>query len=156
MKRIALGVTIAWLAACTPPTPAATPVSATAVGASFGKTWNAVVNVLADRTINVKTMDRSSGFVTAQASEMPKDSLKKYTTNCGGGGIMASLLLTPSDQAAVARYNILVTGDSAASSVRVTTQTIMDFGSGVTLKCLTNGVFENSIQGEVKARAEQK
>lgn len=155
MKRT-LVVGFAILAGCTPPpTPAATPVSATAVRASFGKTWGAVVAALAERTINVKTIDKNSGFVTAEAAEVPGDSLKKYTVNCGRGGIVASLF-TPSGQSAVMRYNILVKGDSAASSIHVTTQTIMDFGSGVTVKCLTNGVFENSLQDEVKARAEAK
>ena len=151
MKRIIeVGFALA-LAGCTSPAPAAVPQVAP-VSASFGRTWAATVEVLAERAINIKTIDRSSGYVAAEATQVPTDTLKRYTTNYGG--FMASLITL--DDPATTRYNILVKGDSSGSTVRVTMLTSIDVGSGETAKCSSNGTFEQALQRDIKARAEAR
>jgi hypothetical protein len=38
----------------------------TAVAASFGRTWDAVIDHFAERNISIRTMERSSGFIAAE------------------------------------------------------------------------------------------
>ena len=58
-------LSLALVVGCTPP-PIAPPLQAAGINAGFDKTWNAVVDILAERNIPVKTMDRASGFVSAE------------------------------------------------------------------------------------------
>lgn len=146
-KGMIVGVVVITIAACAQPTTAPTPVSAASVNASFGKTWNAVIDDLSQRTIPIKTLDRSSGFVAAEVSSVPMTELGTYTTNCGG--VMNAML--GASGPGVANYNIVVRGDSTASTVKVTLA-IIQGGK----QCVTKGSFETGMQDEIKARAETK
>jgi hypothetical protein len=137
-----LAVAIA-IAACTPPV-AVAPNPASPISAGFSKTWNAVIDVLAEDNVPVKTLDRSSGFVVAELATMSLDDLKKFTS-CGG---MMDMLVH-SEGFGVANYNILVRGDSTASTVKVTAR--FTHGDGV---CQSTNVFESGFQSAVKSRAE--
>jgi hypothetical protein len=57
------------LSACIAPiAPApAQPRQPTAVAASFGKTWDGVIDEFASRNIPIKAMDRASGFIATDA-----------------------------------------------------------------------------------------
>ena len=143
-RTVAL-VTILAAAACVQPTVAAAPVAPAHVAASFGRTWNAVIDELSQRTIPIKTLDRSSGFVAAEVATVPPNDLGTYTTDCGG--FMAAMI--HSTGPGVANYNIVVRGDSSASTVKVTLS-VMQGGA----KCTTKGTFETAMQDEIKAQAE--
>jgi hypothetical protein len=144
--------TVACLCGCTPPNPAPRPaIGPTKVAAPFSKTWNAVVDILAERNIPVKTLDRASGFVAAEMTGVAPGDIGKLASGCGGfWDAMANGGGAP---AGVARYNILVRGDSIASTVKVTAQ-FTELISGTTKQCATKGVFEAPFQEDVKARAE--
>ena len=134
--------------ACAAP-PIAPPLQPAGISASFGKTWNAVVDVLAERNIPVKTMDRSSGFVSAELASISATDFDKLA-NCGS---TLSQLMTGSATAdGVARYNILVRGDSTTSTVKVTARFVK--GGDTAKECPSNNVFEGQFQTEVKGRAE--
>jgi len=128
-------------------------LTATPVSASFGKTWNAVIDILADRNIPVKTLDRASGFVAAELAGVSQDDMGKLASGCGG--FMDSLANGGNVPPAVARYNILVRGDSTASTVKVTAK-FTEIISGTTKECTTKGTFEQPFQNDVKSRAEAK
>lgn len=143
----------ALLVSCTPPQTAPIPaLGPTQVDASFGKTWNAVVDVLADKNIPVKTMDKSSGFVTAESTHVPNSQLSKLT-ECGGfASYMAETL--GSESGGTARYNILVRGDSTSSTVKVTARFTKALADNSPMECKTKGIFEQQIESAVKAHAE--
>lgn len=152
MRTALLGVAVLTFAACTPAHTAPTPaLAATPVHASFAKTWNAVVDILAARNIPVKTMDRASGFVTAELTGVAPGDIGKYADGCGG--FWDSMANGGNDPAGTARYNVLVRGDSANSTVKVTAR-FTELLNGMTKNCPSKGVFETPFQQAVKARAE--
>lgn len=112
MRRLAvLGCAAA--PACVPSKPPAAPVvrQPTPVRASFGRTWDAVIDAFADQNVPIKTIDRSSGFIATDQLAVPEaDSMD---ADCGTAG---EIKLVPLH----ATYNVVVRGDSTASSVRVT------------------------------------
>ena len=134
---------IGGVAACTPPAPVTAPTPS-AINAGFPQTWNAIIDVLAEQNVPVKTLDKSSGFVVAELATMDMPTMEKFTT-CGGFMDM----MVNSERSGVANYNILVRGDSAKSTVKVTAR----FTHGSTV-CGTKNVFESAFQQAVKGRAE--
>jgi uncharacterized lipoprotein len=122
------------------------------IKAGFNQTWNSVVDILSEKNIPVKTLDKSSGYVMAEITGVSVGSEKGFA-DCGHT-TMASLLLGGGEIGTViARYNILVRGDSAASQVKVTATFVMD-NKGHQTTCSSLGTFESQFQGDVKARAE--
>jgi len=129
--------------------PIAAPIQPSGINASFGKTWNSVVDILAERNIPVKTMDRSSGFVSAELASVSPTEIDKLA-NCGS--TLAQIMTGNANASGIARYNILVRGDSTKSTVKVTARFIKGGDSAV--DCPSNNVFEGQFQSEVKTRAE--
>jgi hypothetical protein len=133
------------------PTPAATP-KALPVAASQQRTWNAVVGVLSDRNIPVKTMDKGSGFVTAELTGVSRGDFLKLA-DCGSFTHQA---LIGGVGSGIARYSILVRGDSVASTVKVSAKfTGLPNHGGVT-DCTSRGIFEEALSADIKQRAEGK
>jgi hypothetical protein len=137
--------------ACTPVPPAPPePREATPVGASFGRTWDAVIDVFAARNIPIKTIERVSGLIATDpmAVARPGGGQSPYA-DCGK--VMG--LAIPPDRAT---YNVLVRGDSSQSTVKVTVR----WTQGGTpddprlIECSTKGVWESEAEQAVKARAE--
>jgi hypothetical protein len=141
MKMILLGLVI--LAGCTPSQPQLAPTPSS-IDASFDQSWNAVIDVLAEYNVPVKTLDRSSGFVVAETSTMSDTDLSRFSS-CGG---ILDLVINRGHPA-LANYNILVRGDVSSSTVKVTAR----FVHGGTT-CSSKNVFEKSFQEDVKQRAE--
>jgi hypothetical protein len=141
MRRITLAtLVLALLAGCTPPAPAP-PRPLSPVAAPFATTWNALVDVFAERNIPIKTIDRSSGLLIAELASVPLSMEGKYFS-CG---TLAALLSDP----ITAAYNITVRGDSTTSQIRAA----VSWRKG-SKDCPSKGVFEDAIEGDVKARAE--
>ena len=137
------------LAGCTSRTPPATPAPrvATQVGASMRHTWDAVIDVLAARNIPIRTVDRASGLVVTDALSIGQGEGRDWA-DCGQ---VNQFNILPDN----ATYNVLVRGDSSASTVKATVR--WTHWSKETIsheECSTTHVWEREFEAEVKHRAE--
>jgi hypothetical protein len=123
-----------------PPAQVERPV--TSVSASFGRTWDAVIDAFAAKNIPIKTMERASGFISADAASVfPVDAAG--WADCGkalGVRFFANR----------ASYNVTVRGDSTRSTVRVTAT-----WSANSTQCTSTGVWESERESDVRSRAER-
>ncbi len=147
MPRLAATLLLA-LIGCnqlTPPAPA-TPRIATPVTASFGRTWDAVIDEFADRNIPIRTIERASGLIaTEQLTISYKDTAE---ADCGRLGNYPPLSPTH------AIYNVLVRGDSLQSTVKVTMRW-MYIANKASLECSTRHRWEQAFQETVRLRAQR-
>lgn len=162
MRRGFLAVLVVVVPACYRyhPPAALSPREPTRVEASFGRTWDAVIDVFADQNIPISTMERVSGFIAAQRGSIPlalenERSLALAIADCGRFGPSP---LFP--WAAV--YNVVVRGDSAASTIKVTASyasmgALATNPKRVTVRteCASRGVFEDATETVIRARAER-
>ena len=142
-------VLLVGLTACggiVPPAPPA-PRTGTDVLASRDKAWDAVIEVFAEKNIQVRTMEKASGFIAAEPGAVGQKGL----ADCGKA---IGVPLIPDR----ATYNVLVRGDEKQSSVKVTVR----FTQGgraqfdQLVECSSLGVWESSFEERVKAIAEGK
>jgi hypothetical protein len=156
-------------AACAPPrAPRASVVrEATPVTASFGRTWDAVIDIFAERNIPIRTMDRQSGFIAAEPSAIPtgtneSDAYAVSLADCGGTEAVAATGFGVAtgkgtrNAATTATYNILVRGDSTAATVKVTARFVYQpmASSLSAVTCSSLGVWETEVEQDIKQRAE--
>jgi hypothetical protein len=135
-------------AACTSyqaPLPPA-PHDATHVSASAGQTWDAVVDVFAARNIPIRTIERATGLVATD--ELTVGTEGRKWADCGK---LNSVLLGP-DRAI---YSVLVRGDSATSSVKVTARWTHSAAKPGAIECSTNHAWEEGFEAAVKTHAER-
>jgi hypothetical protein len=133
------------LAGCVSLPPAPPQRADTAVNASFGKTWDAVVDYFARSSIPVKTIDRSSGLIAAEATRLSGDN-SSYAT-CSNGFLKRS----PEG----ASFNALVRGDSTRSTVRVTATWMVATAPGTkAVQCVTTDAWERNFESAIKTKAE--
>jgi hypothetical protein len=144
------------LAAChmTPPAPPA-PRTAMPVTASFGRTWDAVIDVFAEDGIPIATMDRASGLIVPALSSRvvgtPERGPLDYA-DCGSNIQHQPIV------ASQARFNVVVRGDSTQSTVQV--RSFFEWvspplmGERNTIECSTTGRYETRAETAIKARAE--
>jgi hypothetical protein len=141
VKRLLL-VAVLGVITCAPP-PTLPPVQPVGISAPFSKTWDAVIDILSEQNIPVKTIDRSSGFAAAELATVDSDTMN-HLADCGSQLKKFMVGFT-----GIARYNVVVRGDSTTSTVKVTAKFVSNHGD-----CSSRNVFENDFQGAVKARAE--
>lgn len=142
------------LAGCvTQPISAPVPHESTVINASFGKTWDALIDQFAARNIPIKTIDRASGLVATDALKVGNVGV---VADCGTS---MGTKLVPTD----ATYNAIVRGDSVRTTVRVTVRWVRVGMSRafmntdtVSEECSTNGTWETSLEQAVKSAAEKK
>lgn len=127
-----------------PAAPAARPD--TEIQASFGRSWDAVVDYFARSSIPIKTIDRSSGLIAAETQRLAGDN-SPYA-KCSNGFF--------SFQAEGASFNALIRGDSTHSTVRVTANWIPVNNGGITIHCQTTDVWEKQFESAIKEKAEAK
>lgn len=133
------------LGACVPsPQTAAPQRVATPVNASSGKTWDAVIDMFAERNIPIRNMERASGLIVAEPMRVTLQDGVKWA-DCGGDGFGNKVA------ADRATYNVLVRGDSTRATVRTT---VLWESSTDRYTCTTKGVWEQDFESLVKARAE--
>lgn len=157
-KLIALLVLSLPLCACVPSAiPPSVQRSGTTVNASFGKSWNAVVDVLTERNIPIKTIDRTSGLIATDQLSVTRDMGVDDAADCGKDAVGVKAYPTN------ASYNVLVRGDSSTTVVRVTTRWVRigksrSFGStdNVSEECGSTGAWETDVERRIKAIAEKK
>lgn len=132
------------------------PHSAMPVDASFGKTWDAVIDVFAFQNIPIRTLERASGFVAAEVSSVelfPQGKTHPWA-DCGRmargikGGFTNPIWIQP----ATAFYNVRVKGDSMRSNVQVTVN--WRSPAATSGNCSTKGVWESATEENIKSRAE--
>lgn len=132
------------LVACATLPPAPAPRPDTNVNASFGRTWDAVVDYFARSSIPIKTIDRSSGIIAAETTRLVGDN-SSYA-KCSNG----FMSVTPEG----ASFNALVRGDSARSNVRVTATWMAASSGSLTVVCQTTDAWEKTFEANIKAKAE--
>jgi len=146
----ALALILAAACAQTPPGPPA-PHSAMDVAASFGRTWDASIDQFAQRTLPIKAIERASGFIATDLLSL--DSTFYPVADCGKDNDGGAFVPTN------ATFNVLVRGDSAHSTVRVTVRWISVGNSGGGVKsviCSTRGVWETRVENQIKESAERR
>lgn len=138
-------ISLALLNACATLPPAPPARSDTAVNAPFGRTWDAVVDYFARSSIPVKTIDRSSGLIAAEATSLAGDN-STYAT-CTNG----FLSFPPRG----ASFNALIRGDSTRSTVRVTANWMTPTPAGsAPIQCVTSDLWEKQFESAIKLKAE--
>jgi hypothetical protein len=147
MKRAPLALT-ALLVGCffaykapAPPVPR----PATSVNASMGRTWDAVIDMFAARNIPIRTIERASGIIATD--QLSVGSEGSAWADCGSKG---SERVRPNN----ASYNVLVRGDSGASTVKATVRWVYSTLKDGPRECSTSHVWERGFEEEVRARAE--
>ena len=163
-RRSRIAVVAAALGGCvsytTRPPGAAVLREPTTVNASFGRTWDAVIDVFAEENISIRTIERASGFIAAERTSIAYDTREDeaYGERLADCGTFGPIRLMPRS----ASYNIVVRGDSTRSTVRVTVK-YLNYGADRTRmvaqnerECSTRGVFEATTEESVKRRAETR
>jgi len=118
------------------------------VAASFAKTWDAVIDVFAERNIPLRTLDRSSGF--AATDELGADGsarLGRLRIGCN------SWRRGPRH----AIWNVRLKGDSAAALILVTARWWIFRGKGTNgtrIDCVTTGAWERDAESAIRDRAQ--
>ena len=153
MRRIVLALAAA-LIGCAKVTPPGPPVphSAMDVSASFGRTWDAAIDQMTQRTLPIKTIERVSGLIATDV--LTADSTHWTEADCGKD--LDRVAFVPSH----ATFNVLVRGDSAHSTVRVTVRW-MSVGLNeskrvISVICSTRGVWETRLENQIKEVAERR
>jgi len=122
------------------------------VQASFGRTWDAVVDYFASRGVPVRAADRAAGVITGDAGQLPPGRDLKLLANCSdpdeGSFVGAARVVLPTS----AVYTVTVRGDSTASTVKATAR----FTHEGTVECTSFGVWESDFETAIKAAAEGK
>ena len=122
----------------------------TPVNASFAKSWNAVIDIFANQSIPIRTIDRSSGLIVTDQLYVSQNDAIAWA-DCG---------TDPSGEKvapAHATYNVVVRGDSARSSVRTTVRFADRYsatGTLVAYDCVSRGVWETGMEATIRDMAE--
>ncbi len=152
MNRVHLAaraVVLVGLAGCiryTPPQPAS-PHDPAPVAASFGKTWDAVIDVFGDRTIPIRNMERASGFIATDA--LPAGPNDRDYADCGS---REKVVYAPSR----VTYNVVVRGDSSQSTVKMTARWTFLMTANELIYCESRGIFEREFERRIRDRAERR
>lgn len=118
------------------------------VNASSGRTWDAVIDVLAANNIPILWADRPTGSLATD--RMALTNPDTTWADCGRDAAGRRL----SSEYAV--YNITVHGDSSTSIVMVAASWSMNPQPGKTSpQCATSGVRESQLERSIKERAER-
>ena len=140
MHRTVAVVLLAACASSKPPAQSA-PIP---VSASRDVVWSTALSTLADRSIPVKTSDKTSGLITTEEVMIPASD-NKQAGACGTGLIKG--------RPGRAQYTILVSGDSTPTlrvSSRLTWYNI--YGSMIG-ECVSTGFLEGRLQEAIRERA---
>ncbi len=153
-------VALSGCATLAPPLPERRP---TQVYASFGKTWDATVDYLAQSGRSLDTTDRSSGIVRADATTMPPD--KSHFGLCGNSviehywrGEYGGWESTRNYEGPPvgAPFTAIVHGDSTRATVSVTAEWIDAHGKQIKCSTSSRTWWEQGSEEAIKTRAERR
>ena len=117
------------------------PGVATAVEASRAKTWDALIDVFAEYNLPLRTLERASGYLATDPLPISEIGGAQFS-DCGTAGKKPLV-------ADHATYNVRVRGDSVTSIVKANTRYTR---KGT--QCMSRGLWEATLENDVKARAE--
>lgn len=149
MRRLVLGAVALLVSACgltnMPPMPPAPRIAAT-VNASFGKSWDATIDVFAERGIAIETLDRASGLIVPRGVDYLQQAMRDVYAyaDCGRDGFGSAIAPR------AVKFNVVVRGDSTRSTIQVRTFYV----SGTGLSCSSTGRYENDAETMIVAKAE--
>lgn len=119
------------------------------VNASFGKTWDAVIDLFAEQNISIATIERASGLIVASPGYLERSlSGGAEYADCGKNN---GLPVLPTRVG----YNVRVKGDSTKSMLRVNAVFVGQYTDG-TFQCSTRNVWETQVWARIAAKAEGK
>ena len=132
------------------------------VTSSFGRAWDAVIDVFAEANKPIRTMERASGFIAAELATIPVYTSAQRTfahslADCGYRGRLSTYRRRRST---TSWYGVTARTPRFKLTVRYLSQngattTAPATATGTTVDCSTLGVLENMRESEIKARAEQ-
>jgi hypothetical protein len=134
------------LSSCMSPPKPAPKRASVAVAASFGRTWDATLNLFASRRIQVVSKDRKEGTITTEAVVLGNPDTT--WADCGKSGVQNKVL-----HPELGRATAKVQGDSTASEIHVSVMWLSSAGQ-VVAECSSSGKWESAFESEVKRRAE--
>jgi uncharacterized lipoprotein len=137
-------------AACVPSyrgAPATPPRSITDVQSSFGRAWDATIDVFGERNIPIKQLERASGFISTDPIALTREDQRaaRGWASCSHG-------VAPDE----AVYNVIVRGDSTQSTVKVTVKWQRSRSRQLSEPCTSNRTWELCAEDDIKARAERQ
>lgn len=151
MRRPFVALSALVLSACaTAPVPRDIQRTAIVEGADFDRTWDAVIDVLGERTWAIDNVERASGLITTDwmlTGEASDDYM-----DCGS----ASFLSAHRDHEV--RFNVLVRDSDVGaeltvnSAMRATSWNTLDGTPEGAAQCVSTGVLEGEIHDEVMRR----
>jgi hypothetical protein len=124
------------------------------IAASFGKTWDAVIDVFAVKNIPIRTLERVSGLIAAEplSVEGVAEGKEHPWADCGSTVVHVKKFPVQPNSAF---YNVRVKGDSTNSSVLVTVLwKHIPYGDLPSTTCNTKGIWETDVESEIKQMAE--
>ncbi len=120
----------------------------TNVQGSFGRTWDAVIDVFGERNIPIKQMERASGFIATDNLALGREDQRsaKFWATC-------ERRLPPTH----AVYNVIVRGDSTNTTVKVNVKWERTVGRQIQgTSCESTRAWEICAEDDIKARAERQ
>lgn len=159
VSRCALVAVVGLSLACVQPGPLLAPPPAPPrdpkpVEASFGRTWDAVIERFAEDRIPIRTIERASGFLATEPMPVPSSMNEEADwADCGTAPFIGRLYPTE------ASYHIVVRGDSTRSTVRASVRWTTPIGSEEYTsdrECATTGNWETALEEGIAARAEAR
>jgi hypothetical protein len=125
------------------------PIAPAGINASFAKTWDVMIDILSEGHIQVKTLDKASGYIVADDRDV-ESSQQDSLADCGSDWHMGLASMGPM----IAEVNIVVRGDSTMSTVTVRARFTKT--GNISRNCPSKNVLETYLQAKVKARAEAR
>ena len=125
--------------------PSISPMSRPAlpVRASFSKTWNAAIDLMAEASPKVGEVDRSSGLIVATGYLRTSDPDTLWA-DCGSN---ANGVVYPTAMS----FNIVIHGDSSSATVHA--NAFWENGP-LLIGCVSRGNWEGALEKAIKSRAE--
>lgn len=117
------------------------------IAASFERTWSAVIDHFAEKSVPIRTIEKASGIIVAEQLSV-SSGYGQVIADCG-----VNVVGVPWDVLS-ASYNVRVQGDSTKSTIRVTAMFRPEIAS--TYPCNSRGAYERELMDFVKARAEKR
>jgi hypothetical protein len=115
------------------------------VSASFARTWDAAVEIVAERSRTIQMVDEPSGLIIV-ADAFLGDSTTPWA-DCGSTVVGA---VAPTHMS----YNVVVRGDSTSAEVKISAFWTSRESRPET-DCVSRGVWEAAIEALIKTRAER-
>ena len=147
LLSVAVALSAASCVRLTPPAPPV-PSSEVPIRASFGRAWEAVIDLFSEQNISIVTIERASGIVVAEPGrlDVPWETAFSYA-DCGrlGRAVFAPTRVG---------YNVRVKGDSTRSTVRINA-VFRSLDPESAKECTTRNVWESKISALIKTKAEE-